>query len=73
MVDEDELGWFVGYRPNQKQTALEIIESTEGVEVLEEFDFIDTLLVDGDEETIQGLPDKVTITDVEKEGVGHTL
>jgi len=68
-----ETGWFVGYRDRQKATAIHLIEWQDDVEVVEQFDGINTLVVEGDEETIRGLTSEWYITDIEEEGVGVEL
>jgi len=73
MVDRDDLGWFVGYKQRQKATAVNLIEWQDNAEVVDEFDSLNTLVVEGDKEEIRSLTNEWYITDVEREGAGRLL
>ena len=73
MIPDKELGWFVAYEPNFKDAAVDVVKETENIEIVEVFDFIDSLFVDGDEAAVENLTDKEFINETEKEGVGTTL
>jgi len=73
MIPDEELGWFVAYEPNFKDAAVDVVKETENIEIVEVFDFIDSLFVDGDEDAVETLTDKEFINETQKEGVGTTL
>jgi hypothetical protein len=73
MVDRDDLGWFVGYKQRQKATAVNLVEWQDNAEVVDEFDSLNTLVVEGDKEEIRSLTNEWYITDVEREGTGQLL
>jgi len=73
MIPDEELGWFVAYEPNFKDAAVDVVKETENIEIVEVFDFIDSLFVDGDETAVENLTDEEFINETQKEGVGTTL
>jgi hypothetical protein len=73
MIPDEELGWFVAYEPNFKDAAVDVVKDTENIEIVEVFDFIDSLFVDGDETAVENLTDEEFINETQKEGVGTTL
>jgi len=73
MIPDEELGWFVEYEPNFKDAAVDVVNETESIEIVEVFDFIDSLFVDGDEEAVETLTNEDFINETQKEGVGTTL
>jgi hypothetical protein len=73
MIPDEELGWFVAYEPNFKDAAVDVVKDTENIEIVEVFDFIDSLFVDGDEDAVETLKSEEFINETQKEGVGTTL
>lgn len=73
MIPDEELGWFVAYEPNFKDAAVDVVKETENIEIVEVFDFIDSLFVDGDEDAVETLTNEEFISETQKEGVGTTL
>jgi hypothetical protein len=73
MIPDEELGWFVAYEPNFKDAAVDVVKETENIEIVEVFDFIDSLFVDGDENAVETLTNEEFINETQKEGVGTTL
>lgn len=73
MPDKRDLGWFVGYKQRHKATAVNLVEWQDNVEVVDEFDSLNTLVVEGDKEEIRSLTNEWYITDVEREGAGRLL
>ena len=66
-------GWFVGYKDYQKASAIHLVEWQDNVEVVDEFDSLNSLIVEGNKEEIHNLTNEWYITDVEKEGTGVQL
>lgn len=73
MIPDEKLGWFVAYEPNFKDAAVDVVKETENIEIVEVFDFIDSLFVDGDEDAVETLTNEEFISETQKEGVGTTL
>lgn len=73
MIPDEELGWFVAYEPDFKDAAIYVVKETEEIVIVEVFDFIDSLFVDGDEDAVENLTNEEFINETQKEGVGTTL
>jgi len=73
MIPDEELGWFVAYEPDFKDAAVDVVKETENIEIVEVFDFIDSLFVDGNEKVVETLTNEEFINETQKEGVGTTL
>jgi len=69
MIPDKNLGWFVVYEPESKIALVDEVEEADDIEIIERFDFIDSLFVDGDEDVVENLEDEEFVTDVKKEGV----
>lgn len=69
MIPDKNLGWFVVYEPESKIALVDEVEEADDIEIIERFDFIDSLFVDGDEDVVESLEDEEFVTGVEKEGV----
>jgi len=69
MIPDKNLGWFVVYEPESKIALVDEVEEADDIEIIERFDFIDSIFVDGDEDVVESLENEEFVTDVKKEGV----
>jgi len=58
--------WFVRYKSSFKQATVSTVECAENIEIDSEFDFSNSLCVDGDETAVKSLTKESFITDVKQ-------
>ena len=73
MIPDKNLGWFVVYEPESKIALVDEVEEADDIEIIERFDFVDSLFVDGDEDAVESLEGEEFVKNIEQEKVAETL
>lgn len=73
MIPDKNLGWFVVYEPKYKVALVDEVDEADDLEIIERFDFIDSLFVDGDEDVVKSLKGEEFVKNIKQEKVAENL